>query len=70
MELYYLDSSIADFALMDLKLVNCLLIAVNYSSWQTLSSNFKTGDFGFCCPFTAPIDFVVNSSFGVLSVFG
>lgn len=67
MELYCLGSSIASFASMDLKFVNCSLIVVNYSSWQTLSSSFRTGDFGSCCPFIGSV--VINSSFGGLSIF-
>jgi hypothetical protein len=67
-ERYYPDSSTANSALMDLKFVNCSPIAVDYSSWQTLSSSFKTGDFGSCCPFIGSV--VINSSFGGLFVFG
>ena len=68
MELYYLDSLEAGFASMDLKFVNCLLIIVNCSSWQTLSSSFRIDDFGSCCPFIGSV--VINSSFGGLFVSG
>ena len=44
------------------KSVGYSLIEVNYSSQQTLPSNFETDDFNSCCPFAIIGSIVINRS--------